>query len=142
MVVRAHARAADRAVLADVVGGAVAVDDLAAAAAARARRVHLIRGLAYAAPGVAGWSLLALVGVGAGVQIAIALPSWLSGLVGLLGTAFVLVMASYHVLWWYLFIRCYLRLRHAALTVVLFAGMSVLVLVTATLYYQTRGRWW
>ena len=120
----------------------MAVDDLAAAAAARARRVHLIRGLAYAAPGVAGWSLLALVGVGAGVQIAIALPSWLSGLVGLLGTAFVLVMASYHVLWWYLFIRCYLRLRHAALTVVLFAGMSVLVLVTATLYYQTRGRWW
>jgi hypothetical protein len=110
-------------------------------AAAKVRRIHLVRGLAYSIPGAVSWSLLAVGLTIAGILVVASAPT-AAFVMPAAAMALVLVFPLYHLLWWYFFMRRYLRLRHAALTVVLFTGMSALVLIIGVLYYQTRRMWW
>jgi hypothetical protein len=97
---------------------------------ARVRRVHLLRGLAYTAPGavlvppvvivaMVGYMLLARAGAIPLLPVVVHMAVVWGAL---------LAYPVYHSRWWYLFIRDYLHLRHALATVVLMQVMSLLVI--------------
>jgi hypothetical protein len=93
-------------------------------AIARVRRAHLARGWAYSMPGAACFTLLLLAMLSFGASMAARRVGGLwSSLVVSVGVCYLV----YHAGWWYLFIRRYLRLRHAASVVILLSIMSLLV---------------
>ncbi len=98
-------------------------------AKARVRRVHLLRGLAYSLPGAGFWALFICAGVAAcdmarGGVMGPAWSRWELAMAGLM-----LAFPVYHGLWWWMFIRRYLRLPHALATVLLLMIMSGLVFI-------------
>jgi hypothetical protein len=103
---------------------------------ARVRKVHLLRGLAYALP-CAAMYLAVCIATMAGMPLArsylglTAPPMLLGGVM--------LLCAGHHLAWWYLFIRRYLRLRHAAAVVILNTVMNVLVVMIAIVMLSFLG---
>lgn len=96
--------------------------------AARVRRVHLLRGLACSVPGAACWAF--------GLMALLPLVAWLATRWLPVGKAWGLALGSialffpiYHGVWWYVFIRWYLRLKHAAVVTVLLLITSALVVL-------------
>lgn len=93
---------------------------------AKVRNLHLVRGLALATPCAALYCALSTMAIAApgivtfyaGVRV----PDQLTGVA-------ILICAGHHVYWWYVFIRRYLRLRHAALVVFAFLVLNVLALM-------------
>jgi hypothetical protein len=105
-------------------------------ASARVRRVHLVRGLAYSLPGAIAF----LVGY-PGVIVPLVQVRGIAGdrVIALVGLGLIVGFILYHGLWWYLFIRRYLRLPHASAVVGLMTVMSGLVLVIWVLLLHNRG---
>ena len=62
--------------------------------------------------------------------------------IGLAGLGLIAGFVLYHGLWWFLFIRRYLRLLHAGAVVALMMAMSGLVLVIWILWLHNRGLLW
>lgn len=101
-------------------------------AAARVRRVHLARGLAYSLPGAVVFVVLESAVLLLEINAPIRLGWWVI-VVSVLG------FAAYHAVWWHLFVRRYLRLPHAAAVVALMMTMSGLVLVIWVLLLHNKG---
>lgn len=93
---------------------------------ARVRKVHLLRGVAYSVP-CAALCLVACVATTFAVPLAQPYLGLMLPRLVLAGV--VLFCLGHHLTWWYLFIRRYLRLRHAAAVVLLNSVMSVLVVM-------------
>jgi hypothetical protein len=102
---------------------------------ARVRKVHLLRGLAYSIPGAAGWLVFMILGIAGSVQ----LRGVMGISTGLLVSGITLLWPVYLMLWWFLFIRRYLRLRHAAAVVGLNMVMTVLTVMISFLVVQFLG---
>lgn len=105
---------------------------------ARVRKVHLVRGLAYALPGAAAWLVLTTICIVVTVQ----LRSFFSADSSLIAAGVMLLWLMYHLVWWYIFIRRYLRLRHAAAVVGLNTVMTVLVFMIVVVLVQLAGVRW
>jgi len=103
---------------------------------ARVRKLQLLRGLAYSLPCAAAY-------IAAMLATIIAIPM-LGGFTGVRipPVAFggvMLLCFGHHLCWWYLFIRRYLRIRHAAAVVLVHTVMNVLVLMIAMVMLSNGG---
>ncbi len=91
---------------------------------ARVRKAHLLRGLCLCLPGGAIWMVPTM--------LAIALTATFRTTLkidpGVAGLGAMAAWFAYHMYWWFVFIRRYLRLRHAAAVVILNTIMSILFL--------------
>jgi len=99
---------------------------------ARVRPVHLLRGLCLSLPSAAAWVILTFAAIVV-TEVFTSFPAP--------GVASVAILAwlPYHLTWWYLFVRVYLRLRHAAAVVILNAVMSVLLIVVSFVLFMLNG---
>jgi len=93
---------------------------------AKVKNLHLVRGLALAVPCAAFYCAISTVGIVAPgivtLYTSLRVPDQLTG-------AVILICAGHHVYWWFIFIRNYLRLRHAALVAFAFLVVNVLTLM-------------
>jgi hypothetical protein len=96
--------------------------------AAHVRFAHLLRGVAYAIPCAIAYIAVCLAAIGAPPVIrrftTVRIPD-------VLIFAAILLCIGHHLVWWYLFVRKYLRLKHGAAVVLLNMTMSLLVLMIA-----------
>jgi len=100
------------------------------------RKLHLLRGIALAIPCAAmyaGVSTLAIVAPDLiRVHTGFRVPREVFG-------AIMLTCVGHHLYWWFVFIRRYLRVPHAAATVALFTVMNVLVLMISFTMFALLG---
>lgn len=103
---------------------------------ARVRKLQLLRGFAFSLPCAAAYIVAMLATI-------IMIPM-LGGFTGVLIPAMafwgvMLLCFGHHLYWWFLFIRRYLRLRHAAAVVLVHTVMNVLVLMIAMVVLSNWG---
>jgi hypothetical protein len=93
---------------------------------ARVRRIHLLRGVALSLVCAAAYAALIIISLMLGPLVesytGVSVPDQIV-------PAALLACFGHHLYWWFMFIRRYLRLKHAAAVVTAFTVMNVLVLM-------------